>query len=278
MTKRYVRAARSGVLQRQGRLPGGGGRARASARRRSSRSATRRSPARPAAGRATATTPEPGRRARLDRVLGQRLAARRSRAVIAPRPPRSASAAASRRPTWPARARARTPRPTTATTTSSPGWTSTTTAPGTSGQAKALQAYAATPQRQDGRRADRRQRLRLRRHRPAVRDRLVLSPSWWPNYCNDDSSVTARFTAAQHQPTITASVADAFLNLAHRDAQRRLRRHRSGRSSRRPTRRRSRTARPNRYPRVGLHPPDDRRLRHLEPRRRLGQQHASSPT
>jgi hypothetical protein len=40
----------------------------------------------------------------------------------------------------------------------------------------------------------------------------LLSPSWWPNYCNDDSSVSSRFTAA-NQATITGQVAGAFQNL-----------------------------------------------------------------
>ncbi len=39
-----------------------------------------------------------------------------------------------------------------------------------------------------------------------------LSPSWWPNYCNDDSSVSSRFTAAS-QAAITAQVAGAYQNL-----------------------------------------------------------------
>lgn len=39
-----------------------------------------------------------------------------------------------------------------------------------------------------------------------------LSPSWWPNYCYDDSSVSSRFTAA-NQATITAQVAGAYQNL-----------------------------------------------------------------
>jgi hypothetical protein len=40
----------------------------------------------------------------------------------------------------------------------------------------------------------------------------LLSPSWWPNYCNDDSSIKARFTAA-NIAAITSRVATAFLNL-----------------------------------------------------------------
>jgi hypothetical protein len=40
----------------------------------------------------------------------------------------------------------------------------------------------------------------------------LLSPSWWPNYCNDDSSVSSRFTAA-NQAAITTQVAGAFQNL-----------------------------------------------------------------
>jgi hypothetical protein len=40
----------------------------------------------------------------------------------------------------------------------------------------------------------------------------LLSPSWWPNYCNDDASVASRFTAA-NQAAITSRVAVAFRNL-----------------------------------------------------------------
>jgi hypothetical protein len=40
----------------------------------------------------------------------------------------------------------------------------------------------------------------------------LLSPSWWPNYCYDDSSVSSRFTAS-NQATITSQDAGAFQNL-----------------------------------------------------------------
>ena len=40
----------------------------------------------------------------------------------------------------------------------------------------------------------------------------LLSPSWWPNYCNDDSSIRARFTAA-NIAAITANVAASFQRL-----------------------------------------------------------------
>jgi hypothetical protein len=38
------------------------------------------------------------------------------------------------------------------------------------------------------------------------------SPSWWPDYCNDDSSVTANFTAA-NVTTQTSAIKNALLNL-----------------------------------------------------------------
>jgi hypothetical protein len=41
---------------------------------------------------------------------------------------------------------------------------------------------------------------------------FLTSPTWWKNYCYDDSSVSSRFTAA-NQATITAQVAGAFQNL-----------------------------------------------------------------
>jgi hypothetical protein len=40
----------------------------------------------------------------------------------------------------------------------------------------------------------------------------LLSPSWWPNYCYDDSSITSRFTAS-NIAAITGRVANAFANL-----------------------------------------------------------------
>lgn len=40
----------------------------------------------------------------------------------------------------------------------------------------------------------------------------LTSPTWWKNYCNDDSSVSSRFTAA-NQATVTSQVAGAFQNL-----------------------------------------------------------------
>ena len=40
----------------------------------------------------------------------------------------------------------------------------------------------------------------------------LLSPSWWPNYCYDDSSISSRFTAS-NIATITTRVANAFVNL-----------------------------------------------------------------
>jgi len=39
-----------------------------------------------------------------------------------------------------------------------------------------------------------------------------FSPSWWPNYCYDDSSVSSRFTAS-NQATIASQDAGAFQNL-----------------------------------------------------------------
>ena len=40
----------------------------------------------------------------------------------------------------------------------------------------------------------------------------LTSPSWWKNYCNDDSSMTSKFTAA-NVAAITTRVTNAFLNL-----------------------------------------------------------------
>jgi hypothetical protein len=40
----------------------------------------------------------------------------------------------------------------------------------------------------------------------------LTSPSWWPNYCNDDSGIRSRFTAARIA-TETANVTGAMLNV-----------------------------------------------------------------
>jgi len=40
----------------------------------------------------------------------------------------------------------------------------------------------------------------------------LLSPSWWPNYCNDDTSIKAKFTSS-NIASITTKVSNAFLNL-----------------------------------------------------------------
>src|SRR5262249_17956690 len=41
---------------------------------------------------------------------------------------------------------------------------------------------------------------------------FLTSPTWWKDYCYDDSSVSSRFTTA-NQSTITSQVAGAFQNL-----------------------------------------------------------------
>ena len=93
------------------------------------------------------------------------------------------------------------------------------------GQAKALQQYAATHNvkmvvaligANDYGFADIVQ--------PCVTDWLT-SPSWWKNYCNDDSSMTSKFTAA-NVAAITTPRHERVPEPAHGDAQRRLRRRR----------------------------------------------------
>jgi len=41
---------------------------------------------------------------------------------------------------------------------------------------------------------------------------FLSSPSWWPNYCNDDSSVTSNFTSSNIS-TQTAAIKNAILNI-----------------------------------------------------------------
>ena len=80
------------------------------------------------------------------------------------------------------------------------------------GQAKALQAYASTHNvrmvvaligANDFGFADIVQQC--------VTDWLT-SPSWWPNYCNDDSSIRAKFTSS-NIAAITSRITGAYLNL-----------------------------------------------------------------
>ena len=42
---------------------------------------------------------------------------------------------------------------------------------------------------------------------------FLLSPSWWPDYCNDDSSVTSNFTSA-NVAAQTTNIKNAILNVA----------------------------------------------------------------
>ena len=51
----------------------------------------------------------------------------------------------------------------------------------------------------------------------------LTSPSWWKNFCNDDSSMTSKFTAAERRRDHDAGQ-ERLPQPAHRDAQRRLRR------------------------------------------------------
>ena len=181
----------------------------------SSASATRRSRARPAAGRATPTA----RRQNVDALgstayydAGER--ARRSTAAIAPRRRRSASPSAA---TWRsanlACSGARTyTQPFSSGSDFKPGLDFYDDGAGHIGQARALQQYAATHNvkmvvaligANDYGFADIVQQC--------VTDWLT-SPSWWKNYCHDDSSMTSKFTAA-NVAAITTRVANAFLNL-----------------------------------------------------------------
>ena len=171
----------------------------ASAPRGSSPSATPTSPARPAAGPAAPTTRRrtPTRSARTAYFDNAGGTAEHDQPLPPQQgPPRSTSAAASTASTWPAPAR-RPRRSPTATATSSPASTSTTTAPASRARRKMLQHVRGHPQREDGRGLDRRQRLQLRRRSSSsASPTSSTSPTWWKDYCNDDSSVTANFTSA----------------------------------------------------------------------------------
>ena len=151
--------------------PAAGGRPRGRDAPPSSASATRRSRARPAAGRATPTARQQRRRARLDRVLRRRRARRRSTAAIAPRRRRSASPSAATclgQPRLLGRAHLHAALQQRQRLQAGPGLLRRRRRPHRPGEGAA--AVRRHPQREDGRRAHRGQRLRLRRHRPAVRD------------------------------------------------------------------------------------------------------------
>ena len=102
-------------------------------------------------------------------------------------------------------------------------------------------------------------------------DDFLLSPSWWPNYCNDDSNVKAYFTASSVATQTTnikgaiLNVRQAMLNAGYADSA--VQDHRADLLVADPER--------FRLPllAVGLHAAVDRWLRVLEQRRRLGQQH-----
>ena len=99
----------------------------------------------------------------------------------------------------------------------------------------------------------------------------LTSPSWWKNYCSDDSDMTSRFTAAR-QATETTNVRNALLRRGAGDDQRRLRE--LAVHDRRPDLLVADPARVG-LPLLGVRlvTPEHRRLRRLEPRRRLGERH-----
>ena len=241
-----------------------------SARRPSSRSATPRSPARAGAGRGTRTSRPraPTRSARAP--TGTRPRARRSPAATAQRRRSTRSAAAWRASTSPARARRRPPAAPAPGKTSSPASTSTPTArpQGPGAGAAELREDAQRPR---GRPDDRREQLRLRGHRRALRDQLGDLAVVVQELLQRRLDMTSRFTAAR-QATETTNVSEAFKRVAQAMTQRRLQRdavhdHRPDVLVADPAR--------QRLPLPGerLDAPVDRRLRHLEPRRRLGEQH-----
>ncbi len=137
----------------------------------SCRSATRRSPVRRAAGPATRTR---ARRASTRSARPRTTtspAPRRSRAAIAPRRPRSTSAGVESKNLACSGARTYTQTP--GSGDFKPGLDFYSDSAGRVGQARALQQYAQHAPRADGRRADRREQLRLRERRPDLRHELA---------------------------------------------------------------------------------------------------------
>ena len=237
----------------------------------SSASATRPSRARPAAGRATRTArPATSTRSARPRTTTP-AAPRRSTAAIARRRRRSASAAAVASANLACSGARTYTQPFSSGNDFKPGLDFYDDGAGHIGQARALQQYAATHNvkmvvaligANDYGFADIVQQC--------VLDWLT-SPSWWKNYCHDDSSMTSKFTAA-NVAAITTRVANAFLNLrtAMRNAG-----YADGvvDAARADLLLAAAARRADPLLAERLHAPERRRLRRLERRRRLGQRH-----
>ncbi len=80
----------------------------------------------------------------------------------------------------------------------------------------------------------------------------LTSPSWWKNYCYDDSGISSRFTASAVAAR-TNEVAGAILNVAAAMTAAGYAVRATTRSSSRPTRRRSRAAARSATPRADGH-------------------------
>ena len=155
------------------------------------------------------------RRAGPDRLLRQRRPHRRGDPRLPPlaSPPRSTSAAASAAMNLACSRRRDRDRPTPRAATSSPGWTSTTTAAASRPGADAADT---SPPRHKVTAWSRCRSAATTSTSPrssstCVED-FLTSPSWWPDYCSDDSSVTANFTAA-NVAAVTAQIAQALRNV-----------------------------------------------------------------
>ena len=244
--------------------------ARESAPRRSSRSATRPSPARRAAGRGTRTAPA-------------RASTRSARPPTTTSPAREAIRGCHRSKAAEVHIGDGVPSANLAcsgarTSTNAggsdfkPGIDFYSDASGRKGQALALQQYAATHNVRAVVAADRRQQLRVRRHRADVRDQLAdLARRGGRTTATTTPSIKSRFTPARVAAE-TANVRGAILNV--RQAMANAGYARRAVQDPRPD---LLVADPARLrlplPAVRLDAPDDRRLRRLEPRRRLGQRH-----
>ena len=192
----------------------------------------------------------------------------RSPAATAPSRPRSTSAAASTRSTWPARAPAR--------TTHGVG-----DGDFKPGHRLLQRRPAARARRSRCRSSPRRTTSRWSSVLIGANDygfadivqtcvtQLVTSPSWWPNYCHDDCDIARMFTAAnitaktdRRSRARSSTSRQAMANAGYADGPYTI----MVQTYWSPIPRGSGI----RYPQSRLHPPDHRRLRHVEPRRRLG--------
>ena len=178
------------------------------------------------AGRPTTAPRAPTRWA--DGVLRQRLELRRADQPVPPQQERRDPHRRWRRWASTSPAPAPGPRRPTAGATSSPGSTSTTTEPASRVRPRCCSSSPRpTTSRWSRCRSAATTSTSPSIVQPCVTD-FLASPSWWKDYCKDDSSVVANFTTA-NVAAVKTRIANAYAQRPDRDAQRRICRQLAGR-------------------------------------------------